>query len=55
MPSTLEMCEKFFGTTSLYEILEIEKTATVAEGNFFCCNFYLNILNYFNFSLFLFS
>lgn len=32
MPTTLESCENFFGTKNLYEIFEIEKKATVAEG-----------------------
>lgn len=34
MPTTLESCETFFGTKDLYEILGIEKKATVAEGKF---------------------
>lgn len=32
MPTTLESCESFFGTKELYEIFEIEKKASVAEG-----------------------
>jgi len=31
MPTTLESCESYFGSKDLYGILEIEKTATIAE------------------------
>lgn len=31
MPSTLESCKEFFGTTDLYAIFEIDKKASVAE------------------------
>jgi hypothetical protein len=32
MPSTLDACEKFFGSRELYGIFEIDKKASVAEG-----------------------
>lgn len=32
MPSTLEACEKFFGSKDLYVIFEIDKKATVAKS-----------------------
>lgn len=32
MPTTLESCLEFFETKDLYEIFEINKKATVAEG-----------------------
>lgn len=35
MPSTLEACEKFFGTSDLYKLFDIDKKATVAEGERF--------------------
>lgn len=44
MPSTLESCETFFGTKDLYEIFEIEKKATVAEGKqiFYSCKHWIS-------------
>lgn len=35
MPSTLESCKTFFGTTDLYAIFDIDKKASVAESKFF--------------------
>lgn len=34
MPSTLESCEKYFGTKNIYEIFGIEKTAIEKESEF---------------------
>lgn len=32
MPSTLDACEKYFGTRDLYQIFSLDKNATVAES-----------------------
>lgn len=32
MPSTLEACEKYFGSKNLYEIFGIEKNALEKDG-----------------------
>lgn len=32
MPSTLDACEKYFGTKDLYQIFSLDKNATVAES-----------------------
>lgn len=35
MPSTFDACQKFFGSTDLYAIFDIDKKASVAEGEYF--------------------
>jgi hypothetical protein len=35
MPTTLESCEKFYGTRDLYKILAIEKDALEKDSEFF--------------------
>lgn len=39
----LELCEKYFNTTNLYEVLQISETATEKEGrsSFFSLNIYI--------------
>lgn len=35
MPSTLESCKTYFGTTDLYAIFEIDKKSSVAESKLY--------------------
>jgi hypothetical protein len=42
MPSLLDLCEKYFGTRDLYEVLKIPNTANQKQGKQFI-NFLPNL------------
>lgn len=58
MSSTLDLCEKFFGTRDIYELMGIEKNALQKDGNYhtrhisaFFLHRFVNAVQFFSISL----